>query len=153
MSTNVNITNVYVMQPAFTELGMGQVAGTPSDSLKKLQGQLAKLVGTLFSAKYPTADQSDPQTGIMGPWDNSQSGTAPKCATDQITLDFGSWGIDAEPGVIDHMVKTITTHLGNNMGVTGTMSGASAITGSEKIFWAVGYAVVDAGQGTPRRRR
>ncbi|MFL5073824.1 MAG: hypothetical protein ACJ8A4_17900 [Microvirga sp.] len=149
MSTNVTVINIFALQPAYTEQGLGQVSGTPSDATKKLQTQLGKMVGTVFAAKWPTADTNDPMTGIMGPWDNSQGGTAPKCATDQITLDFGSWGIDAEPGIIDHMAKTITMHLANTMGSTGTMAGSSAVTGSEKIYWAVGFAVVDVGQGTP----
>src|SRR4051794_24893248 len=99
MSNNydVNITNIYVLQPAYTEQGMGQVTGTPSDALKKLQAQLARMTGTVFAAKYPTADVNDPETGVMGPWDNSQSGTAPKCATDQITLDLAAGASTPSP--------------------------------------------------------
>ena len=129
---NVTVIDIFALQPAYTEQGLGQVSGTPSDATKKLQTQLGKMVGTVFAAKWPTADTNDPMTGIMGPWDNSQGGTAPKCATDQITLDFGSWGIDAEPGIIDHMAKTITMHLANTMGSTGTMAGSSAVTGSRR---------------------
>jgi len=92
MSTNVTVINIFALQPAYTEQGLGQVSGTPSDATKKLQTQLGKMVGTVFAAKWPTADTNDPMTGIMGPWDNSQGGTAPKCATDQITLDFGQLG-------------------------------------------------------------
>ena len=56
MSTNVTVIDIFALQPAYTEQGLGQVSGTPSDATKKLQTQLGKMVGTVSqpSGRPPT---------------------------------------------------------------------------------------------------
>ncbi|MFL5073823.1 MAG: hypothetical protein ACJ8DS_01040 [Microvirga sp.] len=161
MSTDVTVTHVNLPRPAGPQRlragagaafgkDLGPIPGNVSDTVKLLQKQLCGTVTTMFAARFPHADANPPMTGIMGPWTLDQSGTAPKCAVDQITLDFEDWGIDADPTTISRMVMTITRHLAGTMGETGAMPGSTAVTGPAKtIQWCVGWALADVGQNIP----
>jgi hypothetical protein len=149
MSTNVNITNIFISPAVQQAIGMGQVTGTADQVVKAAQKQLAQIAATSFTAQWPNAPSNAAQSGVMGPWDNSLAGTTPKCAFDQIQLDFQNWQMQTPPNVINQMLKTITTHLANSMGVAGHFAGSSALTSNEVLWWCVAFAIVDAGQSNP----
>jgi hypothetical protein len=165
MSTNVTVTRVPAPLPvagaprlragapgnpgAALDQDLGPIPGNIDAAVKQLQKALSGMVMTQFATRFGHASQNDAMTGIMGPWTPDQGGTAPKCAIDQITLDFEDWGIDTDPGTISRMVMTITRHLANTSGEIGTLAGSTPLPGTKQIEWCVGWGLADVGQSMP----
>jgi hypothetical protein len=137
----VNVTNVFIMQPTYTALGLGPIpAGTLPDVLvpaieKKLVAQLQAAWPSTFPAY--TASQQD--MGIMGPWADNIAGTAPPCLVQQATLDFQNWELPVDAGAIDAMGKTITQEISSNGGEAGTAFGRTRVGTAVTIYWGVSF--------------
>ncbi len=142
MSSSVSITNVYEMQPTFSQLGMGPVpAGITADAgVSLVQKQLFKNLSASWPATAPQYDPTQQDQGIMGPWTDNVGGTAPPCVVQAITTDFNAWSLPVDTGTVNEMAQQITQEISNNGGLTGQFFGKTRLGGSETLYWGVGYA-------------
>lgn len=134
-----NITNITVLQPMATALGIGQLpAGQqPSVAVANFQAALTKmLLASWPNPSNPYGTNIEP--GIMGPWSANVGGTAPACVVQQITQNFASWGLTVDAGTINEMAQEITTQVASDGGTQGTAYGVSRLGGAT-INWGVGY--------------
>jgi hypothetical protein len=135
---NCNVTN---LQPSYTSLNLGPIpAGTTTDqAAKTVRKALVDLMDTNWPATYPSVPSNQQDSGIMQPWADNVSGTAPACAVAQITTDFKAWSLPFDKNTFSAMAVQITTEIAAQGGDTGTFYGQTNISGSETIYWGVGY--------------
>ncbi len=140
-SANVTVINVNLLQPVYNSLNMGQIpAGTTPDAataqiLKTLRNSLADN----WPTTWPAFDVSQADAGIMQPWSENVAGSAPKCVTDQITLDFNAWSFPNDPAMVTQMAKEITEQIGASGGNTGVFSGKARRGAASTMYWRVGF--------------
>jgi len=139
--TNINV-NVNNFAPAYKSVGLGAIpAGVNvSTVVKTIEKQLFKDLKTNWPASYADFDSSQEDSAIMAPWKDNVPGTAPKCVTDAITLDFQNWGLPVDKPTITNMAKEITQQISNNGGLSGTFYGKMQVAGSETIYYGIGFA-------------
>jgi len=142
MSRTTNITvNVINFQPAYTSLGLGPIpAGvTTAAAVTTIQKALGKKLGSKWPSAYEPYNSAQEDSAVLAPWKNSIPGTAPKCATDAIALDFEAWGLPVDHPAITLIAKEITQQISNHGGNTGVFYGKSRIAGAETIQWGVSF--------------
>lgn len=142
MSRTTNITvNVINFQPAYTSLGLGPIpAGTtPDDAVATLQKKLGKDLQTNWPSTFEPYNSMQEDSGVMAPWKANIPGTAPKCATDAIALDFEAWGLPVDHPSITLIAKEVTQQISNHGGNMGVFYGKSRIAGSTTIQWGVSF--------------
>jgi hypothetical protein len=138
------------MQPSYASLGLGTISADQSSAvvIKGLQDKLlTKLTAQWTASGYPAFTHTE-NRGVMGPWDNSQTNTAPACLVQELTSNFSDWGIPTDPNAINQIAKAITEGVGDNGNLGGTFLGTSSISPSEGIDWGVGYATGDVASGS-----
>jgi hypothetical protein len=146
----VVINKTESLQGSYTALGLGPIPpGTPVDAaVKTLEAALFKLLAASWPSTYPTYP-SVQDSGVMGPWNSNAPGTAPPCVTQQMTLDFQSWGLPVDENAITLMAEEITQQISNNGGQAGTFYGQTRVGASETMYWAVGFATGAIVDGPP----
>jgi hypothetical protein len=140
MSSTVNVTNVFAMQPAYTQLGMGPIPDgiTLSKAVTLLKNALStKLLAQWPSSVPPIGTQQD--SGIMGPWSDNIAGSAPSCVVQQITGDFSAWELPSDPTTVNAIAQQITQEISSQGGIAGVFVGETPVGANESIFWGVGY--------------
>ena len=145
--TNITV-NVNEFQTAYNHFGLGPIpAGTKIDHAV---AAVQKALKTELSTNWPKANPSPqyaPDSAIMAPWKGNVAGSAPKCVTDAINQDFGSWGLPVDKATVTEMAKQITQEISNSAGLNGYYYGQSSLGASETIYWGVSYislVVVDS---------
>lgn len=138
---NVNVS-VYNFQAAYTAYGLGTIpAGTSvAAGVGTIQKAMDNVLKTQWPASYPTFVPNQVDHAIMEPWKDNIGGTAPRCATQAITLDFTSWNLPFSTAAVTQIAKEITQQIANNGGQTGTFYGQTPLTSSETLFWGVAFA-------------
>jgi hypothetical protein len=149
-TTTVNVTNVTVMQAAYTEAGLGQIpAGTtPDAAVQGLETALFAAMQKGWPAGYGTYPTGNQTSGIAQPWSSNVAGTAPKCVVQAITQAFTGWGLPVDAATITLMAQTITQGIANNAGNFGTFPGLHRI-GGVTIYWSVGFVAAPVEDGPP----
>lgn len=139
-SSSVTVINVQNFQPLYDSLNLGPVPpGTTPDALV---AKALKAIGDSLSVNWPEPwppfDSTQVDTSIMQPWGGVVAGSAPKCVTDKITLDFKAWGFPVDQTMITQMAQEVTQHVVDSAGLPGVFNG-KARRGSTTLFWRVAY--------------
>jgi|GEM_PF-3516834 len=142
--TTVNNINVSVnnFQPAYNSYGLGTIpAGTTvAQGVNTLQTAMDNTLMAKWPTSYPPANTNQIDHAIMEPWSDNVAGTAPKCATQAISLDFTSWNLPYSTAAVTQMAKEITQQIANNGGEAGQFYGQTPLAGSEILYWGVAFA-------------
>lgn len=127
-------------------------AGTPAPiATQKMLAAMQKILISKFQDIFPgqSLPPSNHDGGYIGPWKNNIGGRAPACAIKQVARDFSNWGLPTAPAN-EHLpttiVQEITQAISSQAGGAGFQSGTKQLTGSELIYWMVGYATVSIAQ-------
>ena len=137
--TNITV-NVNNFQAAYNHFGLGPIP--PGTKIDKVVATIEGVLKKDLTSNWPSANPKptyDPDTAIMAPWKDNVAGTAPKCVTDAISQDFGSWGLPVDKDTITEMAKQITQEISNNAGLKGEFYGQSTLGAAETIYWGVSY--------------
>ena len=140
-TTNVTVINVRILQPVYDSLNMGQIPSgtTPDSATAAILTKIKNNVTADWPSAWPAFDSTQVDSGIMQPWSGNVPGTAPKCVTDQITLDFNSWSFPNDQAMIKQMAEEVTEQVGASGGNWGVFSGKARRGAASTIYWRVGY--------------
>lgn len=144
-STSVINVNINTFQQYYNALDLGPIpAGTTIDgAVKGLQAGLMTMMQTEWASRYPTVpiNSNQQNQGIMQPYNQDISGTAPQCAIDWITTSLNGWQMPFSPQVPTMMASEIANNVSSNAGIKGVFCGQTNLNANETIYWAVGYIV------------
>jgi hypothetical protein len=149
--TNINV-NVQSFQAAYTNLGLGPIppGTTVSDAVAAVQKKLAGMLQDKWPKNHSHNDGTNEDSAVMAPWSANIPGSAPKCATDAISLDFKNWNLPVDSATITDMAQEITQQISNHGGVGGTFYGLTKIA-SSKLYWGVGFQAAPVVDGPPEQ--
>lgn len=141
----ISVTNITVNVNEFAAVyranGLGDIpAGTTvSDVVGLIETKLKKELAASWPSAFEAYVSYQTDNAIMAPWKSNVAGQAPKCTTDAIKQDFGSWSLPVDEDTITNMAKQITQEIANNGGLTGTFYGKHQLGGAETIYWGVAF--------------